>query len=46
MNKKKKVKKHKHKWETALADCILCGGGEYEECECGEARDVDSKKPL
>ena len=36
--KTKVVKKHRHKWERDIVDCPICGGGEFEECECGEIR--------
>ncbi len=37
---KKKEKKHRHKWEQNNVDCPFCGGGEYVECECGEAKKI------
>ena len=38
--KKKRKAKHRHKWESVIYDCGLCGGGEVEECSCGEIRQL------
>ena len=42
-----KTKKHTHRWSLMVADCDLCGGGEYYQChkdDCGELKsDVASK---
>lgn len=40
-NKKKVVKKHRHRWESVIWDCGLCGGGSGYECECGDMRTIE-----
>ena len=37
-------KKHRHKWQLEIYDCMLCGGGEAYECECGEVKALHPKK--
>lgn len=38
------MKKHRHKWVDGFADCPFCGGGYYQECECGAVREP-KKRP-
>ena len=34
------MKKHRHKWESYIVDCPLCGAGEVWECDCGEVKEI------